>query len=557
MQLISISVKNFRSLADVKKIPLGKMNVLIGKNNEGKSNLLTALSIALNTISNYAKRPRRPHFRSDVNYFNWDRDFPISEQERKGGHKKTTIKLEFSLTDDDIKEIQDKLQVKLLNKILLVDTTFKKYDRPQIETSDKGLNSVIDKFTTYLDNKIAFNYIPAIRTSEQAKEVMDETLSNALREIEVKKDYKKAIKTIESLRKPILKKIANEIRKSLSEFLPNIKKVEIEMSTGSRFLRTFRSDFDIIVDDGTATSIDYKGDGVKSLATLGILKNSKPTKDLSIIAIEEPETHLHPGAMHQLKEIIASLETSHQVVLTTHSPIFVNRKNINSNIIIDGQCAKQAKTLMDIRDVLGILVSDNLTNAKYTLVVEGLSDKRSLESIFKKKSYKIKKCLETGEFIIQDLKGASNLPAFLSSNRNNILCDYYVFLDHDMEAKNAIDKAKKNNLIDMKNCSQAIFSGKRESELEDFIKVDIYSDFLNKEFGIDVNNPSIRQGNKKWSDRLTEIAKMQGKTLEEENMDKIKTGIADCVVKCQNDVIMSNGELVIERLVKSLEELIK
>ena len=47
--------------------------------------------------------------------------------------------------------------------------------------------------------------------------------------------------------------------------------------------------FDIIIDDGSPTSIAFKGDGVKSLAALGLLKDRKKRSGSSIIAIEEPE----------------------------------------------------------------------------------------------------------------------------------------------------------------------------------------------------------------------------------------------------------------------------
>jgi predicted ATP-dependent endonuclease of OLD family len=49
------------------------------------------------------------------------------------------------------------------------------------------------------------------------------------------------------------------------------------------------------VDDGTETSLALKGDGVKSLAALSLLKEKEKLLGTSIIAMEEPESHLHPG----------------------------------------------------------------------------------------------------------------------------------------------------------------------------------------------------------------------------------------------------------------------
>src|SRR5690606_35201112 len=126
-----------------------------------------------------------------------------------------------------------------------------------------------------------------------------------------------------------------------------------------------RREFNVIIDDGTPTNIEYKGDGVKSLAALGLLKNKLRHTGASIIAIEEPESHLHPGAIHQLNGIIRSLAETNQVILTTHNPLFVDRENIKTNIIVNEGKATPAKNVNAIRDVLGIKASDNLTNANY------------------------------------------------------------------------------------------------------------------------------------------------------------------------------------------------
>ena len=47
MDLIEFSVTNFRSITTAHKIKLQDFTVLVGKNNEGKSNLLNALNAAM------------------------------------------------------------------------------------------------------------------------------------------------------------------------------------------------------------------------------------------------------------------------------------------------------------------------------------------------------------------------------------------------------------------------------------------------------------------------------------------------------------------------------
>ena len=51
MKLASVSIKDFRSITDAYKIPIGDLVVLVGPNNEGKSNILKAVVLALALIA--------------------------------------------------------------------------------------------------------------------------------------------------------------------------------------------------------------------------------------------------------------------------------------------------------------------------------------------------------------------------------------------------------------------------------------------------------------------------------------------------------------------------
>lgn len=51
MNLKTVSVSNYRSITSAKKIRLDRTTVLIGPNNEGKSNILRALVLAMTTLT--------------------------------------------------------------------------------------------------------------------------------------------------------------------------------------------------------------------------------------------------------------------------------------------------------------------------------------------------------------------------------------------------------------------------------------------------------------------------------------------------------------------------
>ncbi len=51
MRLEQFSVQNFRSIEKAEKLPLGDFTVLLGPNNEGKSNILQAMVMGMQELS--------------------------------------------------------------------------------------------------------------------------------------------------------------------------------------------------------------------------------------------------------------------------------------------------------------------------------------------------------------------------------------------------------------------------------------------------------------------------------------------------------------------------
>lgn len=563
MELVNFSVTNFRSITTAHKITISGTTILIGKNNEGKSNILKGLDIAMSILQYHAYRtrtrsnfPLRASRRDETSYF-WERDFPVSLQLRKSGIQ-TIFRLEFRLNDNEIVEFKEAIQSHL-NGTLAIIIKIGKDNNPIVEISKKGLgskalNSKSGKIAEFIANKIVFNYIPAIRTEQEALDVVRKMLSEHLRILEKKEQYINALQTIKDLQQPILDNLSIRIKEPLIEFLPSIKNVRIEISE-DRQRTLLRSEFDIIVDDGTPTNLAYKGDGVKSLAALGLLKDRVITKGASIIAIEEPESHLHPAAIHQLNEVIKSLEENNQVILTTHNPLFVDRSDIKSNIIVNDGKAIPAKDIKQIRDLLGIKASDNLTNASYVLVVEGEEDVIALKALLPILSEKLAKVLKSNLLIIEPIGGAGNL-AYKLSLLNNSLCMYHTLLDHDDAGRKAYESAEKSGLLTLKNNTFVTCNGSPDSEFEDILELSIYKQAVFDEFGVDLDSSKFR-GNKKWSDRVYGVFLEQGKTWNNKIESQVKSVVANSVKKVPIEALNTHKRNSIDALVKSLEELIK
>ena len=354
MKLITFSITNFRSITNAHKINLEDITVLLGKNNEGKSNIIKALSIGMNIISNptYERHILRKSYYiiEDECYF-WKRDFPISYQNRNRGLE-TIFKFEFELSEQEIREFKASVNSRI-NGTLEIQIKIGNDNRPKFSVPKRGNKSLekkVDKIREFVSKRIIFNYIPAIRTEEDGINIIRANLSKELAVIEEKEEYKKALKTINDLQQEILDGISQKIKKSLIGFIPTIKNVQLHIAEESR-VRALRRDVEVIIDDGTPTKIEYKGDGIKSLVSMGILTDRYNTSESSIIAIDEPESHLHPGAISELNKVIRNLKKGSQVIITTHNPQFTDVDNLKNNIIVDKGKAIPCKNIQEIREV--------------------------------------------------------------------------------------------------------------------------------------------------------------------------------------------------------------
>lgn len=564
MKLISFSVTNFRSITKAYKIPLSDMSILIGKNNEGKSNLLKALDLVLRILRKHAENGRfeinNSFFRRiETNSYDWKRDFPISLQSRKSNWF-SIFRLEFDLLQEEIVEFKEKLGSNL-NGNLLIQVKLGKERKPIISVVKQGkgskmLNLKSVKIAKYITDRVHFNYIPTIRTDEQSMKIVSDIAFRKFEKLRQNKEYVEALRIIADLQKPILNSLSDKIKTSLVGLLPKIKDVSIELNDLHQRHFFMRNELDIMIDDGNKTSLKSKGDGVKSLAAMALLKDMSFDEGIvSLVAIEEPESHLHPEAIHILKDTIYALSKTSQVIISTHNPLFVDRENVTSNIIVDSGKAVAAKKIKQIRDVLGIRASDNLQNANYVLLVEGVHDVNSLKVILPMLSPKIAKYLKNNLFVIQEIGGTGNLSYKLSLLQST-LCVYHVFLDNDKSAKESFGKVSKLDNLEIKDVNFTNCLGMKESEFEDVLDVSVYKDSIESKYGV---NLDVKEFNnkRKWSERMKNVFEAQGKPWSTKIEFDLKDLVVSCIQKKPQKILNKYNRTAIDYLVKALEAKLK
>ena len=551
MQLVNFSVTNYRSITKAHKINLQNITVLVGRNNEGKSNILMALNVAMETMMQHAN-----HANVHERLYDWQRDFPVQLQQRKN-NLDSIFRLNFRLNHDENTEFFRTTGIRS-NEDIPIELKYGQDNRAKITVPKKGSSSFNDKsekVTAFICERIAINYIQAVRTEDMAMDVIHRLISTELSKLYDNEEYKSAEQTIYNLQEAVYNDIANRILAPLQEFLPQLTDVEIK-SRGRRLVwRGFRNDVDVILNDGTPTSILYKGDGIKSLVSLAILKESKNEIGASIIAIEEPESHLHPEAIHSLVNVINGISENHQVIITTHNPLFVQRNNISNNIIVDHGTAKPAKNIKEIRELLGVLPEDNLINASHVLVVEGEDDKIALNKILSSLSPTIKDALIKNKLVIQPLAGATNLNYELSRLRSYV-CRYFVFLDADEAGYDAAEKAIEKGLLSESDVKYSICNGNNTAEFEDCLKKDFYIEAIRNKFSVDLGVTSFRNS-KKLSDRVKTVFLSQGQRWTDAVEKKVKMEVTKLIpVEDADSVLDEHKRGSIDALVNALENML-
>ena len=194
MKLIEFSVTNYRSITAAHKIELDSLTVLVGKNNEGKSNILNALSVAMNSIiqHGYLRSADSPQRRIN-NRYNWDRDFPIQYQSRRSGVE-SIFKLKFKLENDELTKFHKETNT-TGNEIIPIEVRFGKENRARISVPKKGspsYNKQSIKVTQFIADRISFNYIQAVRTEQMALNALTDAIWSSLNELHKNTESNKA-----------------------------------------------------------------------------------------------------------------------------------------------------------------------------------------------------------------------------------------------------------------------------------------------------------------------------------------------------------------------------
>jgi predicted ATPase len=146
----------------------------------------------------------------------------------------------------------------------------------------------------------------------------------------------------------------------LKEMLPQLNTWKIELSRGQTFIQYETK-------SGARHASDLFGDGMSSIFRIALALTD--SREGYVVAIDEPELSLHPQAQKAMATVLSRHARDKQVVITTHSPYFVNWSDIANGAQVyrltqgdEGISvgALQQQTLSDIRGLVDDWQKPNL-----------------------------------------------------------------------------------------------------------------------------------------------------------------------------------------------------
>jgi len=597
MFISKLYVKNYKSIKEETFYFSKGINILVGKNNVGKSNVVSAIDEVLGEkiIKNYdnkvlyknldGKEASEMLIYIKIEDINEKLDFSLIN----------TIKRSIAIIDvsclsneefwgsDLIKGDSDLIKEKYnsyqtywdINKLkeILNDTNsicLYRYVNKDIDTNVYSMllqtSSNIYRLV-YVNSNIKATLIsslliPAFRAPENILKLNEWTWYGKLLKQEWnrccsetdKKDIDEASKNLRLIIENIYKDLKVDINSQLKETL-SLMNVEI----GLNMMETHKEDYyktvKLSANDGIETMIESKGCGLQSLIVIELFKfYTKVFNKSSVLIIEEPELYLHPQARRMLSDIFINFvklgEYENQVILTTHSSEFVHNVEIeNINVIKKEEGATKVyrinKEKYDVKELQKLRVELQHKNtemffAEKVILVEG--EEVVLIPSMVKTLYKRNE-LNINDISVIKVGGKSYFPIYRKilndlDIKNYIIADYDI-ISFGLDQLLIEEELEKLNVLKTRISSEL----KKTKDIEKICKDSKDWDALIKIIDVMIKDKLYNENIENYWDKFKNKIhkKMQIKDLESDLQNEVKkfiNGLYDFSI-----FIMKKGEL--------------
>jgi len=291
--ITDLTLENIRGISKGTLAGLSPISIFVGPNNSGKSTILDALFLGANV--NPAQAIGALRARMDVSEpQRWFLRSTIGNGESSG---RVTVKLDSG--QDRIVNVDSKLQISISSTHEAALRLELKDLESQIGQSQRSDRHELTERKRQMMGQIA----EAEKLRSQDWPVPDVILYDPRRSTNGRSLPELYTLAAES-------GLSDQVNGILTDLLPDVKRVELLAPQGKPVVY-------LSMKSGAALPVGIAGDGVRLLLRLSM---ELAVRKGGIALLEEPETHLHPGAIRQAARAIqAAAGRDIQIAMSTHS----------------------------------------------------------------------------------------------------------------------------------------------------------------------------------------------------------------------------------------------
>jgi len=332
MRITSVRIENFRGLKEL-ELGFDETTVLIGENNSGKTSVLDALKLCLRDLG-----PRR---RVVFDSF----DFHLKDDAAEP-HSADPIKIEIRFSEGSEGEWDSPLVGRLnrqkilqvgadgLNHVVLrvtcgYDPTSRGYaqDWKFLNLDGQPLTAVSETALGTLQREVSFFYLSALRDAARHFDAKGPFWRPFLKDSQLSEEKKGEVE--QKLRE--INELVVSSHTSFEQATERLGRVQdivpmaggdvvsIEAVPGRMFDMLAKAQVHLGAPTGAKVPVARHGEGTQSLAVLMLFSaflNTRPDGS-PVVALEEPEAHLHPSAVRALWDMLDVI--GGQKIISTHS----------------------------------------------------------------------------------------------------------------------------------------------------------------------------------------------------------------------------------------------
>ncbi len=354
-RLTKLIIRNYRCIGSIPvEIDLNDIVVLVGANNVGKSSILKAYELAMSQGSGKADLKLEDFPNNEIDNDNLPEiELHTIVYDHSPGEKwiQTLPSGEMLVKERWIWNGEGKPKREGWDVEAGSWSTNVPWGAPNVANSRRPEPHRVDAFASPEDQAKAIRDLLMQALTERVKNLKTEGQVEGQEE----NDYKKLLNKVKELQKKIVLEaqeqidaVNSELTQSIEKVFPNYKiafdaKPEDDLD---KTINLFKTDGQLLMGpvDGFLSTVDRQGSGARRTllwtAIKFISENSQKNKETStvrphLLLIDEPEICLHPNAIREACKVLYELPntSSWQVMVTTHSPIFIDFSRDNTTII--------------------------------------------------------------------------------------------------------------------------------------------------------------------------------------------------------------------------------